>query len=161
MSKFLKKFEENVSIITYIILIVITFSNVIGRYLLKSSISYTEEIAVNLFVLLSVIGTAMATRDRAHLGLSAFTELMPKRTQLFVSGISNIFGMLFGLVLFVTGIMMVKNQIEINAKTITLMWPAWIFGSFLPFGALFIIYRFLEAAIIDFKKFKAMEGEKK
>lgn len=160
MSKLLRKIEENLAIIVYIILIILTFSNVIGRYLLKSSISFTEEIAVNLFVLLSMIGVSIAVSDRAHLGLSALTELFPKRLQLLISCISNILGLIFGVVLLITGIIMVKNQIAINARTITLMWPAWIYGSFLPFGSLFIIYRFFECAIMDFKNYKSLKGER-
>lgn len=156
MRKVLREVEEKISILTYIVMLAITFSNVIGRYCLHASISFTEEITTNLFVLLSVIGTAVAARERAHLGLGAITELLPKRVQTAISGVANILGMLFGLVLLVTGISMVQNQIAIQAKTTTLMWPAWVFGIFLPFGAVFIIIRFLEAGIEDFKTFKNM-----
>ena len=159
MRKVLKEIEEKVSILTYIVMLVITFSNVIGRYCLHASISFTEEITTNLFVLLSVIGTAIAARERAHLGLGAITELLPRRVQTAISAVANILGMLFGVVLLVTGISMVRNQIAITAKTTTLMWPAWVFGIFLPIGAVFIIIRFLEAGIEDFKNFRTMPSQ--
>lgn len=35
--------------------------------------------------------------------------------------------------------------------TPTLQWPSWVFGIFLPIGAVFIVIRFLQAALDDFK----------
>lgn len=158
MKKILGQVEEKISIVVYVVMLVITFANVIGRYFLHASISFTEEITTNLFVLVSVIGTAIAARERAHLGLGVITEMLPKRTQLIISGIGNFLGALFGVVLLVTGIQMVQNQIAINAKTITLMWPAWIYGIFLPLGAVFIILRFVEAGVADWKAVRRMGG---
>ena len=150
MKKILGLIEENVSIVVFLVMLIITFAYVIGRYVFHASISFTDEITTNLFVLVSVIGTAIAARDRAHLGLSAFTELLPKRTQHIVSGVGNFLGAIYGVVLLVTGIQMVMNQIAINSRSTTLMIPAWIYGIFLPIGALFIIYQFARMGLEDF-----------
>ena len=148
------KIEENVSIIVFLIMLALTFFNVVGRYCFHAAISFTDEVTTNLFVLTSVIGTAIAAKDRAHLGLSAFTELLPHKIQFIISGIGNILGAFYGIVLLVTGIQMVKHQMLINAKSSMLMIPAWIYGIFLPIGAIFIIIRFCGAGIEDFKKIK-------
>lgn len=151
MKRILNQVEERLSAGIFIVMLAITFGNVIGRYFFHASISFTEEITTNLFVLVSVIGTAIAARDRAHLGLSAFTELLPKKAQRAVSAFGNLMGTAFGAVLFVTGLQMVQTQLAIGAKTTTLMWPAWIFGLFLPFGGILIFLRFGWAAISDFR----------
>ena len=160
MGKILKEIEEKASIIIYIVMLVITFSNVIGRYCLHASISFTEEITTNLFVLLSVIGTAIAARDRAHLGLGAITELLPKKAQTVLAGIADFLGGIFGIVLLVTGASMVQNQIAINAKTTTLMWPAWVIGIFLSIGGAFITIRFFQNIIGDVKTFRELQNTK-
>lgn len=160
MRRILKEIEEKTTIFVFIVMLAITFFNVIGRYCLHASISFTEEITTNLFVLLSVIGTAIAARDRAHLGLGAITELLPKRTQTLLSGIANFLGGIFGIVLLITGISMVQNQIAISAKTTTLMWPAWVFGIFLPIGGVLITIRFFENVIEDIRTFKNWDKAK-
>lgn len=152
MRNLLTQAEEKISVFVYTIMLIITFINIVGRYFFSSSISFTEEITTNLFVLISVIGTGIAARSRAHLGLSALTDLFPQKAQHIISCFGNLMGSTFAIVLLVTGIQMVQTQIAINAKTITLLWPAWIYGIFLPIGATFIFLRFLGAAIEDFKK---------
>ena len=106
------------------IMIALAFSNVIGRYVLHSSISFTEEIVCGLFVLLSMMGTSIAIRKQSHLGLSALTDLLLK-----------------------LGYDMVHMQMVLGSITATLQWPAWIYGIFLPIGAAFMTIRFLEVAV--------------
>ena len=150
MKKILGLIEENVSIVCFLVMLIITFANVIGRYVFHASISFTDEVTTNLFVLVSVIGTAIAARERAHLGLSAFTELLPKKVQHIISGLGNLLGAVYGVVLLITGIQMVMNQIAINSKSTTLMIPAWIYGIFLPIGAIFIIFQFIRVGLEEF-----------
>ena len=78
MNKIFTQVEEKLSVIIYVVMLAITFANVIGRYYFRASISATDEITTNIFVLLSVIGTGIAAKSRSHLGLSVLTELMPR-----------------------------------------------------------------------------------
>lgn len=158
MKRFIRQTEESVSVTIYLIMVILAFSNVLGRYVLHTSISYTEEITTNLFVLVSVMGTGLAARDRAHLGLSVITELMSKRIQLVISVFANLCGAVFGAVLLGTGIQMVINQYLSNVKTITLQWPAWIYGLFLPVGAAFIVYNFVIVGLEDLAQLKKGES---
>lgn len=151
MKKILDQIEEKLSATVFVLMLAITFFNVIGRYVLHASISFTDEVTTNLFVLLSVVGTGIAARKRSHLGLSILTEMMPKRMERAVTGFGNLMGVGFGSVLFWTGCKMVENQIKNATVTPTLQWPSWVFGIFLPIGAMFIIIRFLQMAVIDIR----------
>lgn len=151
MNKIFTQVEEKLSVIIYVVMLAITFANVIGRYYFRASISATDEITTNIFVLLSVIGTGIAAKSRSHLGLSVLTELMPPKVQHIISGFANLLGTAFGAVLLYTGYNMVQNQIRNATVTPTLQWPSWVFGIFLPIGAVFIVIRFLQAALDDFK----------
>lgn len=76
---------------------------------------------------------------------------MPPKVQHIISGFANLLGTAFGAVLLYTGYNMVQNQIRNATVTPTLQWPSWVFGIFLPIGAVFIVIRFLQAALDDFK----------
>ena len=103
MNKIFTQVEEKLSVIIYVVMLAITFANVIGRYCFHASISATDEITTNIFVLLSVIGTGVAAKSRSHLGLSVLTELMPPKVQHIISGFANLLGTAFGAVLLYTG----------------------------------------------------------
>ena len=69
------KIEEYLCICCLVIMTALVFANVFSRYILHASFSFSEEITTNLFVLLSMMGTAIAAKRQAHLGLS----LVPDR----------------------------------------------------------------------------------
>ena len=79
MLKVLDWFEEIICVLCTIVMTVLVFANVISRYLLHSSLSFSEEITTYLFVLLSMMGTAIAAKRRAHLGLSIIKALWAPR----------------------------------------------------------------------------------
>ena len=130
-----------------VIMISLAFANVIGRYVLHSSISFTEEIVCGLFVLLSMMGTSIAIRKQSHLGLSVITDLMSAGFQRFFTVFANLLGAAISILLLKLGCDMVHTQIVLGSITATLQWPAWIYGVFLPIGATFMAIRFLEVAV--------------
>ena len=128
-------------------MISLAFANVIGRYVLHSSISFTEEIVCALFVLLSMMGTSIAIKKRSHLGLSAITDMLPAKMQKVFVVFGNLLGAGISLFLLKLSYDMVQTQIKLETITATLQWPAWIYGMFLPIGAAFMTIRFLEVAV--------------
>ena len=68
------KIEEILAAACLIVMTILTFANVVVRYLFSASFSFSEEITTYLFVLLSMLGTAIAAKRRAHLGLSIVTD---------------------------------------------------------------------------------------
>lgn len=51
LDKIVVKIENYVCIVTFIIMIFLTFANVVSRFLLHMSLSFTEEIVTGLFVI--------------------------------------------------------------------------------------------------------------
>ena len=154
MKKHLLNTEEYIAYVTFVIMTTLAFVNVVSRYWLHYSISFTEEITTGLFALLCVMGTAIAAKKESHLGLSILTEFMSPRAKLMAATIANILSFVFSAFLFVLGIKMVQNQLMLKQITIALQWPEAIYGSFLPFGAAVMGIRFMQAALRNYKKFK-------
>ena len=153
MKRILDRMEEFLACIVFMVMLALTFVNVVFRNF-SASISFTEEITTSLFVLLCMLGTSIAARDHAHLGLSALTELMPKKVALLLAVIGNLLGVAMSAILLVTGISMVKLQMEAKVISIALQIPQWIYGLFLPVGALLMMIRFSQAAWDEWKKVK-------
>ena len=143
MRYILGKIEDIICAICLIVMTALTFANVIARYVLSASFSFSEEITTYLFVLLSLIGSAAAARRKAHLGFTAILDLMPKGLKRGIQVMSYALATFFSVALFWYGISMVQSQIFHGQVTAGMQWPEWIFGSFVPIGAFFITVEFL------------------
>jgi C4-dicarboxylate transporter DctQ subunit len=154
MRKFFSHFEEYVCCVLFMGMLGLAFTNVVFRYFLAASIAFTEEILASSFVLLCMLGTAIVAKHQAHLGVGVLVEQMSERNRNICALVGNILSILFCLVLIITGIGMAMQQFRIGQITITLQWPQWIYGSFVPFGATMMAIRFGQAAVNCWKKLR-------
>jgi TRAP-type C4-dicarboxylate transport system permease small subunit len=138
----LNKVEEILSVICLGVMTLLAFANVISRYVFSASFSFSEEITTYLFVLLSLLGTAIAAKRKAHLGLTIITDLVNPKIHRIMAVIGYGFAVAFTFAIFYYGILMVKSQIDLGQVTAAMQWPEWIFGSFVPFGSFFVVLRF-------------------
>ena len=78
----LSKIEKLVACVCVSIMAVLVFVNVIARYVFGNSLAVSDEMSTYLFVLMSFMGTAVAARRKAHLGLSIVTDHVSPRARL-------------------------------------------------------------------------------
>ncbi len=89
-------------------IVVLVFINVILRYFFNSGLTWSEEVAVNLFVWVIFLGAIMAARDGLHIRVDVFVSRLPKGLQKIFLLLAN-FLVLIGLaVLMHGGIKVVK-----------------------------------------------------
>ena len=100
-------------------------------------------------MLLSLLGTAIAARRRAHLGLTILTDVVSPKVRRILHIIGYLFAVAFTGAIFYYGIRMVLSQ----------QWPEWIYGSFLPNGALFAAIRFVQVLIEEIRETVEKGGE--
>lgn len=143
--------EEILCVLCTAVMTILVFANVFSRYVLHYSLSFSEEITTYLFVLLSLMGSAIAAKRRAHLGLSILTDAVSPavRKALYVIGLA--IGTLFSAALLYYGVLMVINQYTLGMETSAMQWPEWVYGAFVPFGAFFVTVRFAQATVQEWK----------
>ncbi len=152
MKKILSHFEEYLCCVLFMGMLGLGFTNVVFRYALSASISFTEEIICACFVLLCMLGTAVVAKNQEHLGVTVFIERMSERNRTLCAILANVLGIVFSLILIGTGFGMVMQQYAVKQLSVALQWPEWIFGSFLPFGAAMMALRFGQATFACLKK---------
>ena len=153
IKKFIDNFEEIVAVVALTVMTVLTFSNVVTRYVFNFSMNFAEEISTYSFVLLSLFGASIALKRGAHLGFTLLAEHVPQIVARIFEVISAISGVLFSGVIFWYGIQMAMTQFERGQLSLGVQIPEWIYGSFIPFGAFFLLLRFIELLI------KAIKGQ--
>lgn len=72
-------FAKWCGISTAIVMTVMVFLQVIFRYVLGESLSFSEELARYMFIWSVAMGSALALRTRSHIGVELVVERLPKR----------------------------------------------------------------------------------
>jgi len=88
------KIEEILSAIILGIMSVIAFGNVLSRYVFHASFAATEEVVVNLFVWMTVLGIAMAFEKGSHLSMTMVTERLSPRGKAVANIVSAVIGVI-------------------------------------------------------------------
>ncbi len=83
------RFEETVIALILGLMTMITFVNVILRYVFNSSLIWGLEVVLILFAWLVLFGVSYGVKVNAHLGVDALTNLMPRRPRRLVALIAG------------------------------------------------------------------------
>ena len=144
--------EKTVLVLTMILILVLTVGNVFSRKVIHQSWSFTEELVVAIFVLITLLGAALSAREGGLVGLNLVTERLPKSAKKPVVILITIFSVLFMGILFYYGMDKVMAQLANQKRTFVLNWPEWIFWSFVPIGSACMILHFIEFCLDECTK---------
>jgi TRAP-type C4-dicarboxylate transport system permease small subunit len=137
----------------------IAFVNVISRYLVNLSFAATEEITVNLFVWLTVVGSGIAFERGGQLGMVTLYNVLPHKLKKFAILLSSS----LSAILFVIVDLYVIQAIH---DEITLFWaispalgiPVWIYYLGVPVLSVFVFTGIYKDAS---SKLKKLEGSRR
>lgn len=122
----------------------ITFINVVIRKLTDGQFAWTEELVINLFVLVIMLGCALSVREGGLISLSLLYDQVPPAVRKVFVVIITAANLIFWTLLLKTGADKVLSQLASGKHTTSLDWPEWVFTIFLPIGAAFLILHTIE-----------------
>lgn len=140
----LAKFEEIVMSVILSVVTLITFANVVVRYCTDGQFAWSEELTINLFVLLIMMGCGLCAREGSLISLSLIYDFVPLKAKKTMVGIITVVNTVFYGILLWTGFDKVMTQMASGKQTPSLMLPEWIFTIFLPIGCIFLILHTIE-----------------
>ena len=93
--------EEGVAAIAMALICVITFANVLVRYLTNVSFAFTEEVSVFLMVVMTLAGASAAFARNRHIRMEYFVSKLGRSAHRRIEVLVTLCGMaLFGLLAF-------------------------------------------------------------
>ena len=152
--------EKIVLVISTLLILVLTVGNVFSRKVIHRSWSFTEELVVAVFVLITLLAAALACREGELVSLTLVTDRLPKKLKKPSVILITVLSIIFSVILFKYGMDKVLTQLANGKRTFVLNWPEWIFWSFVPIGAACMTLHMIECLIDTFVKAKE-EGQKK
>ena len=123
----------------------IAFVNILSRYLFHFSFAATEEIKINLFVWVTVIGSGLAFERGGQLGMITLYRLFPEKFKKLVILVSAGLSAVLFLLVDVYMIQAIYEELTLfNATSAALGIPVWIYYIGVPIFSVFVfagIYR--------------------
>ena len=137
------RLEEAAAAVAMALICLITFANVVVRYLTDASFAFTEEFSVFLLVVLTLAGAAGAFVRNRNIRVDYFAARMSAPTQRWL----EVAGLLLTVVLFLMvawyGARFVADDWKFGTTSPGIGVPQWIYSVWLPVLALLIAARAL------------------
>ncbi len=135
-------------------MVILLFLQVVSRYAFRHSISFTEEIAVILFILSVYLGAVGATRRKQHLRIEVVVNLLKPKAKLVLAIIANIVFMITNLFLIYGLIGITANLKKYGMVTPITEIPKWTVYTVLPVAFIAITIRLIEECFNSAKEYK-------
>ena len=123
----------------------IAFVNVLSRYIFHFSFAATEEVTINLFVWLTVVGSGIAFERTAQLGMVTLFNVFPKRLKKIAILMSAFLSTFLFILVDIYMVKSIYNEITLfRATSAALGIPVWIYYAGVPVFSVFVfrgIYR--------------------
>jgi len=99
VKSFVDRIEETLIAILLGLMTVLTFANVLARYLFNSNIFYALELTVFMFAWLVLLGASYAVKKNAHLGVDAVVNMARPNTRRVMGLISALACIIYAMLL--------------------------------------------------------------
>ncbi|HOV38044.1 MAG TPA: TRAP transporter small permease [Spirochaetales bacterium] len=119
--------EEYIVLVVFWILAIVVFAQFFSRYVLNSSIVWTEEMARYLLIAVGFLGSGIAAKKNAHIYVEAGYRFLPRKIGFIMSTIVDIIKIVFfGICSY------------LSIKILPLMAAEYMTSVFLPMSYLYI-----------------------
>jgi len=100
---FLSKACLMLAIVGLLCIVVAVQTQVIGRYVLNDTPTWTEALALQLVLYVTAFGVAVGVRDAGHIGLESIITLLPERMRLKLEVLIHVLVASFGVFMTTSG----------------------------------------------------------
>jgi len=157
LKKFWNNFEGYVAAIMLMFMAAIVILQVFCRFVLKSSLPWSEEVARYLQIWVTFIAGAYGVRRGAHIGIEAFQLMLPKKAQKVLNIFILIVSIFMCAVIAKYGYDIVATQLQRGQLTPATRIPMGYMYAAIPVGMIFFIIRNVEELIAQIRNFNNPE----
>lgn len=141
--KYLKRMDEWLIAILLAAMTLLTFTQVVMRYVFNSGFTWAVELTTVLFAFMIFIGISYGVRVGAHIGVDALVKLFPPGIRRIVSIVAVLLCLVYaGMVIYGSWQYVMKmKMIGIELEDMAI--PMWMVRAILPLGFALLVLRFL------------------
>ena len=139
--------EEGVIALLFAAMTVVTFSQVVARYVFNTGAVWALELTVYLFAWLVLFGMSYGVKVHGHLGIDAIAKAFPSRVQRILGLLAVAAGLVYGAILLIGSWEYVWKLFLIGIESEDLPVPQWVPMAVLPIGAALLVLRLAQAGV--------------
>lgn len=154
-------FEESICIVLFSVMVLLTFAQVLSRFVFNFSLAWSEEVSRFMFVWLVYISAAMAAKHRRHIRVEIVDQLLPRKVSKWTGLLSDFLWIGFTLLVAYQGYnltMKVMNHGQLSPAT---QLPMGYVYMIVPLGFLLISFRVAQGIVARFRGEDELTEEQK
>ncbi|MBD5161415.1 MAG: TRAP transporter small permease [Oscillibacter sp.] len=132
---YLTKVENFIMIVTFTIMVIASFLQVVNRNITKFSISWFDEAATYCMIYMVLIGTEMGLRDGTQIAVTGVVDKLHGGAKIAVQILAKIVVVAFSFIVFLGGVQLMNIQIRTGQVSAALNLPMSV-----PYAAMVISF---------------------
>ena len=137
--------EEGILAALLALMTVLTFVQVVMRYVFNSGLVWSLEATTYSFAALVLIGMSYGVRTNSHIAVDLFTKKMPQPLQRYVNFAAVIACVVYALLMLYGSYVLVYRLFVLGNEARDIPAPKWLLTVTMPIGFALLTYRFIEA----------------
>ena len=137
IGNFYNSIEKRIMMSILVIMVAVTFVNVVMRYIFDDALFWSEEFARYLFIWFSWIGVSVGLKDKAHLRVELLGKgLLRKgfiKTNEGVTIVVSLIWLATTIIVAYYGLQIIQMQMRLSVVTAAMRMPMWIVYLAIPF----------------------------
>ena len=106
------------SVVLFLIIFILALCQICMRYVLNKPLVWSEELIRYAFVWICYLGWVLGTRNRSHIQITIFVDLLPKILHKMIDTLNSLILIVFSAYMIVYGVQMTKASTMLPAITI-------------------------------------------
>ena len=142
MLRLLERLEEALIALLLTVMTVITFTQVVARYVFNYSFVWALELNTFLFAWLIFLGAAYGVREGAHIGVDALVKALSPAKARITAIAATLLCMAYAAIVFAGGWVYVAKMYQVGIMAEDIPIPQWVPRLVLPIGGVLLFLRF-------------------
>ena len=143
-SSWLSRLEEGLLALVLALMTLITFGQVIARYVFNYSFVWALELVGFLFAALIFIGISYGVRVGSHIGVDAVVKNLGPRPARLLAMVATVLCMVYTVIVFIGAYTYVHKMYDIGILAQDMPVPQWVPRLVLPLGFALAFFRFAQ-----------------
>jgi C4-dicarboxylate transporter DctQ subunit len=139
------RLEEGILAVLLALMTLLTFIQVVLRYVFNSGIVWSLEATTYSFAALVLFGMSYGVRTKTHIAVDLFTRKLPATLERTVNIIAVIACLVYATLMLYGSFIFVDRLLTLGNLARDVPAPKWLLTITMPIGFILLAYRFLEA----------------
>jgi C4-dicarboxylate transporter, DctQ subunit len=142
--RWIEHFEEGLIVFLMAAMTVVTFMQVVARYVFNYSFVWALELTGVMFAWLIFVGMSYGVRVGAHIGVDALVRILPSRAARIAAIVAATLCIVYALIVTFGGFQYVRKMYEVGILMQDMPVQQWIPRAILPIGYALLAFRFAQ-----------------